>query len=84
MRTIPGSKTTCHQSRLEKKVQAAINNLEGKAAEPDGILTEFVRLFNIERVKWLTKIFNKIRNRGETPNNWVKSEFIPIPKNLKL
>ena len=66
---------------LEEEVQAAINSLkEGKAPGPDGLEAEFLKLMNDENIRWLTMIFNQIYNSGNIPQEWLKSEFIVLPK----
>lgn len=66
---------------LEDEVKTAVKNAKDqKAVGPDGIPTEIIKLFEGENVKWLMAIFNKIYESGLIPQEWLKSEFITLPK----
>lgn len=66
---------------LEAEVQAALKNAkEQKALGPDGIPAEILKLIEGKNLKWLTKVFNKIYDTGVIPKEWLKSEFITLPK----
>uniref|UniRef100_A0A8D8VC16 Craniofacial development protein 2 n=1 Tax=Cacopsylla melanoneura TaxID=428564 RepID=A0A8D8VC16_9HEMI len=66
---------------LEEEVEAAIKNAkENKAVGPDEIPAELVKLFGGENIKWITTLYNKIYNSGTIPREWLKSEFIILPK----
>lgn len=66
---------------LVEEVQNAIKNMkEGKASGPDNIQTEFLKLLDEDNVKWLTSLFNRIYDCGSIPKEWLKSEFIILPK----
>uniref|UniRef100_A0A8D8VTC7 Craniofacial development protein 2 n=1 Tax=Cacopsylla melanoneura TaxID=428564 RepID=A0A8D8VTC7_9HEMI len=66
---------------LADEVRAAIKQLkQGKAAGPDQILSEFFKLFDDISIKWITQIFNRIYDTGKLPKDWLKSEFITLPK----
>lgn len=66
---------------LVDEVRAAISEMKPRrAAGLDQIQTEFIKLLNEGKIKWLTRIFNNIYSTGEIPADWLKSEFITIPK----
>ena len=66
---------------LLSEVQAAINGMkEGKAAGPDNIHVEFVKLLNEKGLQKITNLFNKIYSSGNIPHDWLVSEFIALPK----
>lgn len=66
---------------LIEEVQAAINGIkDGKAPGPDNVNAEILKLLSEDNVKWLTKIFNDIYDSGNIPREWLKSEFITLPK----
>ncbi|XP_022196330.1 uncharacterized protein LOC111053719 [Nilaparvata lugens] len=66
---------------LVEEVQAAISHMKPrKAAGPDQIEAEFLKLLNEDGIKWLTKIFNNIYSSGVIPEDWLKSEFVTLPK----
>jgi len=54
----------------------------GKAAGSDNVEAEFLKLINEEGIKWIRKIFNNIYDTGEIPKEWLKSEFIALPKKI--
>lgn len=69
---------------LQEEVQIAIAHLkEGKAAGPDNIQTELLKLFDKRTVKLITQVFNNIYNTGKIPSEWLKSEFVAIPKKAR-
>lgn len=51
-----------------------------RAAGPDQIQAEFLKLLDEERIQWLARIFNNIYATGDIPPDWLKSEFITLPK----
>lgn len=53
---------------------------EGKAAEPDDLQIEFVKLINEQGIKKLTSIFNNIYISNKIPQECLVSEFIALPK----
>uniref|UniRef100_A0A8D8S118 Craniofacial development protein 2 n=1 Tax=Cacopsylla melanoneura TaxID=428564 RepID=A0A8D8S118_9HEMI len=66
---------------LEEEVQVAIKQIKhGKAAGLDEVEAEFLKLLDEIKIKWLTQRFNKIYSTGNIPSNWLKSEFITLPK----
>jgi len=67
---------------LTTEVETAIKNMKrGKAAGPDNVEAEFLKLI-IERIKWIVDIFNNIYDTGDIPNEWLKSESIALPKKI--
>lgn len=66
---------------MDCEVRAAIAQLkDGRATGPDGVYSEFFKLFDDDAIKWITNIFNRIYNSGEIPKEWLKSTFIALPK----
>ncbi|KAL4120153.1 hypothetical protein QTP88_012884 [Uroleucon formosanum] len=66
---------------LLDEVKSAIKQLkEGKASGPDQIHSEFIRLLDDEKIKWITVIINSVYKSGIIPEDWMKSEFIVLPK----
>jgi Reverse transcriptase (RNA-dependent DNA polymerase) len=66
---------------LIQEVKAAIKQMKNKkAAGPDNIEAEFLKLLDNEGIVWITDVFNKIYNSGYIPDKWLQSEFIALPK----
>lgn len=66
---------------LEGEVQAALKNAkEQKALGPDGIPAEILKLIEGKNLRRLTKVFNVIYDTGVIPTEWLKSEFVTLPK----
>lgn len=66
---------------LRSEVQTAIAQLkEGKAPGPDNIQTELLKLFDEKTITLITQLFNNIYDTGQIPSEWLKSEFVTIPK----
>uniref|UniRef100_A0A8D8YBA7 Craniofacial development protein 2 n=3 Tax=Cacopsylla melanoneura TaxID=428564 RepID=A0A8D8YBA7_9HEMI len=66
---------------LTHEVEAAINQMkDGKAVGLDEVPTEILKLLNEEQTKIITTIFNNIYSTGKIPPEWLKSEFITLPK----
>uniref|UniRef100_A0A8D8Y176 Craniofacial development protein 2 n=3 Tax=Cacopsylla melanoneura TaxID=428564 RepID=A0A8D8Y176_9HEMI len=66
---------------LRQEIELAIKQTkEGKAAGLDQVQAEFFKLFDDKQMIWLTSIFNSIHASGKIPNEWLKSEFITLPK----
>uniref|UniRef100_A0A8D8XEP5 Craniofacial development protein 2 n=1 Tax=Cacopsylla melanoneura TaxID=428564 RepID=A0A8D8XEP5_9HEMI len=66
---------------LTHEVEAAINQMkDGKAVGLDEVPTEILKLLDEEQTKILTTIFNNIYSTGKIPPEWLKSEFITLPK----
>jgi hypothetical protein len=62
-------------------VKSAIKQVkEGKASGPDQKHSEFIRLLNDEKIRWITEIFNSVHKSDIIPENWIKSEFIALSK----
>ena len=53
---------------------------DGKAPGPDNVQIEFLKLLDDDGIKWLTAVFNHIYDTGSIPLDWLKSEFITLPK----
>jgi hypothetical protein len=65
----------------EVEVQTAIKKLKNnKAAGPDGIVAELIKLAETKVVKYLTKLFNKIFQSGTFPLEWTRSIIVPLHK----
>lgn len=66
---------------LEGEVQAALKNAKDqKALSPDGVPAEILKLIEGKNLGWLTKVFNVIYDTGVLPTEWLKSEFVTLPK----
>uniref|UniRef100_A0A8D8SH15 Craniofacial development protein 2 n=1 Tax=Cacopsylla melanoneura TaxID=428564 RepID=A0A8D8SH15_9HEMI len=66
---------------LRQEVESAISQLkDGKAAGPDEINSEILKLFDEESVILLTEMLNTIYDSGKIPSEWLISEFIALPK----
>lgn len=66
---------------LMEEVRAAITGMkDGKAPGPDNVNAEILKLLSEDNVKWLTAVFNNIYDSGNIPREWLKSEFITLPK----
>jgi Reverse transcriptase (RNA-dependent DNA polymerase) len=66
---------------LLEEVMAAIKQLkDGKVCGLDEIPTELLKLLDEEQMKKVTRIFNAIYTAGEIPTDWLKSEFVTLPK----
>lgn len=66
---------------LETEVEHAIQSAKNrKACGPDKIEMEILKLLDDGGVELLTRLFNNIYENGEIPSEWLKSEFIAIPK----
>lgn len=65
----------------ENEVTKAITQLkDGKSPGPDNTYSELLKLFDVEGVKRITKIFNNVYSTGKIPKQWLKSTFILLPK----
>jgi hypothetical protein len=65
----------------ESEVYEAIRALKnGKAAGPDGILSEFFKHAATTLVPYLVKCFNRLFSTGSYPTNWTESIIQPIHK----
>lgn len=68
---------------LQEEVEVAIQSMkEGKAPGPDDVQSEILKLCDDKFKKELTVIFNDIYNSGVIPQEWLRSEFIVLPKKL--
>lgn len=65
----------------EDEVLAAIRTLKnGKAAGPDGIISEFFKHSAIKLLPFLVSFFNKLYATGSYPTAWTESIIQPIHK----
>lgn len=51
-----------------------------KAVGLDNLETKFMKLMNKGRIKRINNIFNNIYDTGYIPKEWLKSEFITLPR----
>ena len=66
---------------LPEEVTAAVRQMkDGKAPGLDEIPAELLKLLDAEQIKIITKIFSEIYKAGKIPVEWLKSEFVPLPK----
>ena len=66
---------------LASEVMNAIKHAKTqKAAGPDEVYVEMLKLLNEESIKVLTHLINKVYESGTVPTDWLKSIFVPIPK----
>lgn len=63
------------------EVKHAINITKtGKAAGPDGIYSEMLKLVEDDKINILTDLMNTIYKTGVIPHEWLTSTFITLPK----
>jgi len=63
------------------EIQKAVKSSKsGKAVGPDEIPAEIIKLLDENSLSQLEKIFNKIYDSGEYPKDFLKSNFIALPK----
>lgn len=68
-------------SIMEEEVRTAIKDLKmGKTPGPDNTEAEFLKLINDENIKWLTSMLNRVYDSGDIPTQWLRAEFITLPK----
>lgn len=66
---------------MKEEVSHAINSLKrGKAAGPDELLGDVLKLIEDKHLDKITHLFNQIYSSGTLPKDWLKSTFIAIPK----
>lgn len=66
---------------LKQEVLKAIKNSKsGRSPGPDQIHIEIIKLLEEEHIDMLVRLFNEIYSTGVIPQEWLRSEFIPIPK----
>lgn len=77
----PNNNETSGPDILKEEVRSAIKQIkQGKATGLDQIPAEIIKLFDEKRMQWITDIFNSIYRTGIIPKDWLKSEFITLPK----
>ena len=52
----------------------------GKAAGHDSVVVELLKTDLEERVKELTKLFNKVKEEGVAPTSWNEGLIVKLPK----
>lgn len=52
----------------------------GKAVRPEKIPMELIKLINKDKLETILRLFNEIYSTGETPEKWLISTFVTIPK----
>ena len=66
---------------LKLKVRKALNNLKkGKAADPDGIPNDLLKIAGNCIIQYLVELFNEIFKSGSYPSEWAKAIIQPIHK----
>ncbi|KAL1446308.1 hypothetical protein WDU94_012325 [Cyamophila willieti] len=66
---------------LVSEVSAAIKQMkDGKAAGPDNIQAEFMKLIDENGLEKITSLYNNIYSTSIIPQDWLISEFIALPK----
>uniref|UniRef100_A0A8D8SMX4 Craniofacial development protein 2 n=1 Tax=Cacopsylla melanoneura TaxID=428564 RepID=A0A8D8SMX4_9HEMI len=66
---------------LKSEIEVALKNAKDrKALGPDEIPVEILKLLEGENMEWLARLFNKIYDSGIIPQEWIKSEFVILPK----
>ena len=77
-------KTHLEPEILECKVKWALGSITmNKASEGDGIPVELFQILNDDAVKVLYSIRQQIWKIQQWPQNWKRSVFIPMPKNVQ-
>lgn len=70
-----------HLKILKSEIVYALETMKpGKAAGPDQIPIELIKLFNDDVIDVLLDLFNRIYDTGEIPEQWLSSTFVLIPK----
>ena len=65
----------------EAEVRKALNNLKkGKAAGPDGIPNDLLKIAGDCLIQYLVELFNEIFKSGSYPSEWAKAIIQPIHK----
>lgn len=65
----------------EEEVKEAVRRLKkGKACGTDGVLAEMLKLVDSSALRFLTKLFNVLFDRGVYPDEWSKAIIVPIYK----
>ena len=73
--------THLEPDHLEWKAQWALGSITmNKASGGDGIPVELFQILQVDAVKVLHSICQKIWKTQQWPQNWKRSVFIPIPK----
>ena len=73
--------THLEPDHLEWKVKWALGSITmNKASGGDGIPVELFQILQVDAVKVLHSICQKIWKTQQWPQNWKRSVFIPIPK----
>lgn len=68
-------------SITKEEIEKAIrNSKDNKAAGPDEIPSEVLKLLDERGITALHRIFNIIYETGHYPRQWLSSTFIPLPK----
>ena len=74
--------STLNQPFCEEEIRKFVKNLKNnKAAGIDGILNEYIKCSIDLMVPLYTKLFNKVLDTGEIPDDWLTGLIIPIYKN---
>ena len=73
--------THLEPDHLEWKAQWALGSITmNKASGGDGIPVELFQILQVDAVKVLHSICQKIWKTQQWPQNWKRSVFIPVPK----
>lgn len=66
-----------------EKIRSDINQMkEGNAPGSDQFHSEFLKLLDYSPIRWIGTIFSDIYQTGNIAQEWLQSEFIPIPKEI--
>ncbi|XP_072933758.1 uncharacterized protein [Epargyreus clarus] len=66
---------------LKDEVRKALLKAKtGRAAGPDNVYIEVLKLVEEENLDALTKLMNLVYDTGQIPDDWLKSVFITLPK----
>lgn len=61
-------------------IKAIKQGKQGKAAGPDEIYIEIIKLLDEENIEVLVQMFNNIHESSQIPQDWLHSVFVPLPK----
>lgn len=61
-------------------IYAIKNCKKGKAAGPDEVTADLIKLIDEDNVNILVDLFNTIHKTGIIPTEWLKSTFVTLPK----
>lgn len=69
---------------LKEEIEHAIEKSKpGKAAGPDEVPADILKLIDENSIELLVRLFNTIYETGRIPSDWMSSTFVTLPKKNK-